>query len=286
MLSGCCVNSGATGSGLLPVKIVGTAVFVNPDWVVWFRYQVASPANRARFGKRTASMAPSASMIDAVGSSSRTIRTTGAAVPLLAAAAKSAPDTTSLDGDANRNTRSANTGSTAKNSLQRRKAAERTVRTHAATAAAADRPRARGRTTPDRTCTAASPTNAPIDAPWTTMRHRGATIPATSADPPDHERRDEHDGEPEEHEVEPLGIAEHEGLGALAERVEDRLGDRHPRDADQRREPSELDAEARSARRSRTTLLERAGLDAGQAAEPRRARERPSLRARSVTNGS
>ena len=125
-------------------------------------------------------MAPLASMIDAVGSSSRTIKTTGAAVPLLAAAANSAPDTTSLDGEANRNTRSANTGSTAKNSLQRRKAAERTVRTHAATAATADRPRARGRTTPDRTCTAASPTNAPIDAPWTTMRHRGATIPATT----------------------------------------------------------------------------------------------------------
>ena len=115
----------------------------------------------------------------------------------------------------------------------------------------------------------------PVDHHPPTGRHH----PGDHADPPDHDRRDEHHGEAEEHEVQPLGITEHEGLGALAERVEDRLGDRHPCDADQRREPSELDAEARGARRSRTTLLERAGLGAGQAAEPRRAQERPSLRA-------
>ena len=81
-MSGCSVNSGATPSGVWPVKIVGTASVVKPAIVVWFRYQVAWPASRARFGNRTASIAPDASMIDAVGSSSSTISTTGAALAL------------------------------------------------------------------------------------------------------------------------------------------------------------------------------------------------------------
>ena len=70
--------------GRCPVRIGGTAPVVHSCTVVAFRNQVASSANRAKFGYRTASSSPSARSRETVGSSSKTTMTTGAPDGVLA----------------------------------------------------------------------------------------------------------------------------------------------------------------------------------------------------------
>ena len=118
---------------------------VKPDWVVWFRYQVASPASRARFGKRTASIAP-------VVVDDRRRRQLvehdqhhGGGVAARWRPRRSRRPRRPRSPVRRRGRSPARTpGRPARSSLHSRNAAERTVSTHAPTAPAIDRARASG----------------------------------------------------------------------------------------------------------------------------------------------
>ena len=85
--------------------MAGTAWVVLGATVVVFRYQVLASARRANPGKVSASIAPVPSSSDAVGSSSRITRTTGtgAAIPSTGALSTEEPATTAPPGDAKKN---------------------------------------------------------------------------------------------------------------------------------------------------------------------------------------
>ena len=99
---------------------------------------------------------------------------------------------------------------------------------------------ATGRAAPERSCTAASPTSSPIDAPWTNTRHRGANQATTRPSRQSTSGGTEDDAKREHHEVGAGGVAEDEGLGALPEGVEHRLGDGEAGGTDERRQAAEL----------------------------------------------
>ena len=79
-----------------------------------------------------------------------------------------------------------------------------------------------------------------MDAPWTTARQPGREPADGQAGHPEHERRDRDDHQREHHEVGAGRVAEDERLGALAERVEHRLGDGEGAGADQGGQAAEL----------------------------------------------
>ena len=77
--------------GFWPVRIAGTATVVEAETVVVLRYQVELAASLAKFGKRLASIPPSACCRSITGNSSRSRKTIGVVARVRIAAASAVP---------------------------------------------------------------------------------------------------------------------------------------------------------------------------------------------------
>src|SRR5215203_3598525 len=104
MLSGWSAKIGSLfGGGRIPVMIAGTALVVEWLTVVAFRNQVAFRANRAKLGKRSASIFLLRFMSENSGNSSKTIMTTGVRAETSVTAALTSSGMTSFSmGDVSR----------------------------------------------------------------------------------------------------------------------------------------------------------------------------------------